>query len=366
MNGAKIPSLQALRAFAALAVVAHHSLRAVTVNADPQLNLPAPTLISSQSLVDIGSVGVDVFFILSGFLMVFISTPYVEKSKTFGDFILQRAIRIWPMYVVATTLYLSLNIVAHLAKGDGLPFDASPVRLLSYVFIPTFNASGLLQPILGVGWTLNYEVMFYLVFTLALAVRGAMLLPLLALILSLVFVLGLLLPGDTAAHVFLANPILFEFLLGAACAKLYLTGHLWRLPAIATLLAGIILLAAFAWLPSESDYRVFYRGIPSLLIFAGVLLLDRSIRWPNWWIFVGDASYSIYLFHIIFVYQIAGRVLSLLTRHGTIGLAAELAALVAFSVSVAIGLIVYLLIEKPLTSHLHKVYRKRKLAQSAV
>ena len=155
---------------AALAVVAHHAMRAVTVNASPDLKLPQPLLLTNHAMIELGAVGVDLFFILSGFLMVYIAGPYIEGRRSTGNFLLQRAIRIWPMYVLATGLYLGLSIALRLSQGRELPFDASPLRLLSFVFVPSFNASGLLQPILGVGWTLNYEILFYLVFALALTV----------------------------------------------------------------------------------------------------------------------------------------------------------------------------------------------------
>ncbi|MDB5555972.1 MAG: hypothetical protein JWL86_5956 [Rhizobium sp.] len=365
MSGAPIPSLQALRAFAALAVVAHHAMRAVTVNASPALNLPEPLLLTSPAFIELGAFGVDLFFILSGFLMVYISAPYVEKRKSIGNFVLQRAIRIWPMYAIATTLYLGLNIAARLAQGRELPFDASPFRLLSFVFVPSFNASGYLQPILGVGWTLNYEIFFYLVFAASLAIGRKTLLAALALILSAVFLLGSFLPADGAAHAFLGNPILFEFLLGAVAAKLFISGRLAMVPPLVALLAGLALLIAFAWLPNEGYFRVLYRGIPGLLIFIGVLNLDAKIRWPAWWIHVGDASYSIYLFHVIFIYQIAGVMLSVLVAKGYVSGAAEATALVAFIASAAIGLIIHSLIEKPLTLFLQDLSRRKKPVRNA-
>jgi peptidoglycan/LPS O-acetylase OafA/YrhL len=364
-TGASIPSLQSLRAFAALAVVAHHAMRAVTVNANPALHLPDPLLLTSPAFIELGAFGVDLFFILSGFLMVYIAAPYVEKRKSVGDFVLQRAIRIWPMYAIATALYLGLNIAARLAQGRELPFDASALRLLSFLFVPSFNASGYLQPILGVGWTLNYEICFYLVFAAALAIGRKTLVSALALILSAAFLLGSALPADGAAHAFLGNPILFEFLLGAIAARLFISGRLAMFPALVAIPAGLALLAAFAWLPNDGYFRVLYRGIPGLLIFIGVLNLDTKIHWPRWWIHVGDASYSIYLFHVIFIYQITGVMLSALVTTGYVSGAAEATAFVAFIASVTIGLIIHSLIEKPLTRFLHDLARRKKPVENA-
>ena len=366
MSGAPIPSLQSLRAFAALAVVAHHAMRAVTLNASPDLDLPEPLLLTSHAMIEFGAVGVDLFFILSGFLMVYIAGPYVEGRRSTGNFLLQRAIRIWPMYVLATGLYLGLSIALRLSQGRELPFDASPLRLLSFAFVPSFNAAGLLQPILGVGWTLNYEVFFYLVFALALAVGRRTLVPAVTLILGALFLVGTLLPKETAAHAFLGNPILFEFLLGALAAKLFVSGRLAIVPPLGAILGGFALLFAFAWLPNEDYWRVLYRGIPSLMIFIGVLNLDTRITWPKWWIHVGDGSYSIYLFHLIFLYPLTGFMLRKLVAAGQTQGAAEMTALVGFVVVTAIGLLIHRIIENPLTALLHgTVGTRKKVAQKA-
>lgn len=362
MSGAPIPSLQSLRAFAALAVVAHHAMRAVTVNASPDLNLPEPLLLTNHAMIELGAAGVDLFFILSGFLMVYIAGPYIEGRRSTGNFLLQRVIRIWPMYVLATGLYLGLSIALRLSQGRELPFDASPLRLLSFVFVPSFNASGLLQPILGVGWTLNYEVLFYLVFALSLAVSRKALVPAVTLILAGLFLAGTVLPMDMAAHAFLGNPILFEFLLGALAAKLFTSGRLAIVPPAAAILAGFALLIAFAWLPNEGYLRVLYRGIPSLLIFIGVLSLDARITWPRWWIHVGDASYSIYLFHLIFLYPLSSFMLRKLVAAGHAQGAAEMTAVVGFVVVTAIGLLIHRVIEKPVTGFLHGAMGQRKKA----
>lgn len=366
MSGAPIPSLQSLRAFAALAVVAHHAMRAVTVNASPDLDLPEPLLLTNHAMIELGAVGVDLFFILSGFLMVHIAGPYLEGRRSTGNFLLQRAIRIWPLYALATGLYLGLSIALRLSQGRELPFDTSPLRLLSLVFVPSFNASGLLQPILGVGWTLNYEVLFYLVFALALAVGRRALVSTVTLILAGLFILGTALPGETAAHVFLGNPIVFEFLLGALAAKFFAGGRLAIVPPLVAILAGIALLIAFAWLPNEGYLRVLYRGIPSLLIFIGVLNLDAGITWPRWWTHVGDASYSIYLFHLILLYPLAGVMLRKLVAAGHAQGAAEVTALVGFVAAAAMGLLIHRAIEKPVTSFLHGAMgHKKNAAQNA-
>lgn len=88
MESQKLYSLQALRAAAAISVVAHHAYRATTKHADPSLNLPSVGE-WAESLIEMLAIGVDVFFVLSGFLMIFISGPIVEKRKQQSTFSLK-------------------------------------------------------------------------------------------------------------------------------------------------------------------------------------------------------------------------------------------------------------------------------------
>jgi exopolysaccharide production protein ExoZ len=355
----KLSSLQALRALAAIAVVGHHSLRAVTLNAPSVYHLPVELFPFSATLVELGVFGVDVFFILSGFLMVTISQPYIDGSKPVGHFLLYRLIRVWPMYCLATLIYISMKVASHLLKGEGLPFDMSITRLMSLFFIPSFNEDGVLQPILWVGWTLNYEIIFYVSFTAAVLCGSRRLLPALAAILIVLFGIGSLLPASTALGTFLSNPILFEFLFGAFVAYCYPPSLRSETKGLWVLLLGIGMLLAFSFVSNESEARFLARGLPSLLIFYGFLMLERRTAWPNWAIFLGNASYSIYLFHIILIYPVANKILSVLSSRGMVTSAQILAATAAIAASIVAGVIVHLLLEKPITRGLQSVFKPK-------
>jgi peptidoglycan/LPS O-acetylase OafA/YrhL len=208
---------------------------------------------------------------------------------------------------------------------------------------------------------LNYEFLFYVVFLLSLVTGARHIFLMLSVYLIGLFIVGISVDGHSVIGAFVGNPIMFEFLFGAGIAILYKQNLLPKGMAWVSLVSGIVLLMAFSPWPNESVYRVFLRGLPCLLIFTGVLLLDERITWPRWLVFLGDASYSIYLFHIIFLYQVSGRVLAFLAAHGFVAGSAELAAFVAIGLSVAAGCIVHVFFEVPVTRYLHGALGSNRL-----
>jgi peptidoglycan/LPS O-acetylase OafA/YrhL len=333
-----IESIQVLRGLAALAVVCHHAFRAVTVNRPADVDL-APMLLSNPILVEIGAMGVDVFFVLSGFLMVYISRPYITGEKSIGDFLMQRAIRIWPLYAVVTLV--SCVLIYQQGAGPGVtPHDLTPLRLASFFFVPSFNHGGLLQPILGVGWTLNYEAMFYLCFAAAILLARHRLVLVLAVLLFGLYTAGLMLPQGSAAHAFLSNAVIFEFLFGAVIGHALVLGRL-PIPR-ASLWFGFaaMLLVAFAPYPAESGYRLATRGLCAAALFVGVLHLEGKLNWPRALVILGNASYSIYLVHILLVYRVTKPALHRLPQFMGTTLVPEVSAAIAIAVCLAAGIAV--------------------------
>lgn len=347
MSKQGISSLQALRGLAALAVVFHHVLRAVTVNSPAALNLPASPILSNAILIDLGAIGVDLFFVLSGFLMIYISRPYQEGRKTTGDFLAHRLIRVWPLYAVVTAYLYCLTW--YNTHTGGSAFDLSALRLMSMFFVPSFNESGALQPILGVGWTLNYEIFFYLVFAAAILIQKRHLLAVSTVLVGASYAIGALLPEGAVLRAFLFNSVILEFLLGAAIATAYMKGMISTRYAYAWLAAGLVILALFAAVPAEEGFRLLTRGVPAALLFTFVLLSDSKIRWHRAIIVLGDASYSIYLAHVPVLYVVAPRVMGKVARLGYPSLAAEAGAIAAICACLMVGLLCHVALEKPLT-----------------
>lgn len=151
-------------------------------------------------------------------------------------------------------------------------------------------------PALMVGWTLSFEMLFYLSFALALKTRPIVPLSLFA----LTFALGLL--TRHPLFDFIGNPIIFEFLFGVLIAKAPRIERLAPLVLVSGLLAFAV--SPFSLYNGEvatnaatAMYRAVFWGVPAALIVYSVLSLEDKVRWPLFAVALGDASYSIYLFH---------------------------------------------------------------------
>ena len=147
MNNYKFDGIQALRFIAAIMVVCTHSF------------LYASERLGQGSFSwAVGAKGVDIFFVIIGFVMVISSRYLVSVDDGWKEFFKKRLIRVAPLYWAATSfklivLLLAANFVLH-AKLDWW------MILKSYFFIPSHNIDGEIKPFLGVGWTLVFEMFF--------------------------------------------------------------------------------------------------------------------------------------------------------------------------------------------------------------
>lgn len=266
----RIESLQVLRFVAALSIAARH--------------LPGSPL----NALDPNGFGVDVFFVISGFIICL-----VADERRPGEFMWDRVARVVPLYWALT---LAVTAVAVLAPSLLNSTTADPWLVLqSLLFIPFMKASGEMQPILYVGWTLNYEMFFYALFALCLfAGRAAP-----ALMLGLLAVLaavGYVLRFDFAPFAFWTDGYILEFGLGIV---LCLVWRRWRFAPALVVLAPVGL-ALVLWQqssPSPLPREVSY-GVPAMLVVAGTMAL--RIRRAGLWvplIALGNASYALYLSH---------------------------------------------------------------------
>jgi peptidoglycan/LPS O-acetylase OafA/YrhL len=230
--------------------------------------------------------GVDIFFVISGFIMAWMSHHSFGQPGAPRRFLIRRAIRIVPPYWFFTTVMIAVVVLLpQLRRNTSLGWEHF---LSSYFFIPWPRANGQIVPILSQGWTLNYEVLFYLSFALALLFRRGLL------ILSIGFVLLAalhpLVPDIALIPKFWSRPIILEFVAGIILAKVYLSGV--RLPpwlsAVLFCIGAVLLVVAREGLfGSESlGFGLPWVGVAMALslslLFA--LLFYRWIERPftNW------------------------------------------------------------------------------------
>jgi peptidoglycan/LPS O-acetylase OafA/YrhL len=136
-----IISIQLLRAIAALSVVYVHC-----------------TTAGDYNFFSTGAFGVDIFFIISGFIIAYM------VSKPFENFLIKRIIRIVPLYFMATvTMTLTVIFFPYFIRSTTISMSGF---IKSILFIPGPENRG--QPILGQGWTLNYEMFFYIIMFLCI------------------------------------------------------------------------------------------------------------------------------------------------------------------------------------------------------
>jgi len=345
----ELRSLQYLRAVAALLVVMVH------------FQAPLARLgYHGWSPRALGS-GVDMFFVISGVVM-WLST--VDKNLTPGDFLLKRALRIVPMYMLITLFIAVIMFAFPWAVSNG-HFDGAHVAA-SLLFIPWEHPDlkGHLYPVFVPGWTINAEMFFYLLFSVVLLLAVRLRIVAVALALSALVLVGAVL-HPTGSLSFYTEPYLLEFLFGLVIAAGYrATGQIGVLPSALLVTGGVawlVLSAVFE--PSVQDVdRVITWGIPAAMIVCGSMYLERAgaLRHSRIMHFLGNASYSIYMTHTI-VLSACGLVLSRLPLTPVVQ--QFVYRPFAMAAVVAAGCLTYLVVEKPMTRGLRALVGPRQRRQ---
>ncbi|ACB97410.1 acyltransferase family protein [Beijerinckia indica] len=280
-----LTNIQILRGFAAASVALAHA-----ANQFPE--------VGSIPRIDAAQAGVDVFFVISGFIMVYVTST---RPQTSSQFLLNRASRIVPNYWFYTLATAALAIAAP-AVFRGTSFNL-PHLILSLFFVahPNPALDDSVSPLLRVGWTLNYEMFFYLIFAIGLLRPQSKVTTSVGIIISLVF-LGFLLPDPGPVTRFYTRDIMLEFVFGMLLAIAYLRG-LPKLPVslILAACAGAVFFMILSDDVAENTHAVrsIFFGLPALVIVACALMLpDHDDGFGHVILTrIGDASYTIYLCH---------------------------------------------------------------------
>ncbi len=330
-------TIQVLRGVAALFVVLFHLVDAERIYGRGSMLL--------NGIPRFGFAGVDVFFVISGFVMSAIAVGQFGSFGNAGRFLVRRAARILPLYWVFTTLIVLILIVFPAAVDAS--FHAKSIAA-SYLLWPQGGF-----PLLQVGWTLIYEAFFYVMMAGAIAALGERLVPVYLLVwAAVVGVLQFVVIAQPWQAV-VASPMAWEFIAGA------LIGLCWRrVPA--KLGRGSFWLGVVGFVTAAAAFnrlglyeqdplrRTLVFGSCSALIVLGLVLREHNgAAAPHRWLRrVGDASYSIYLSHL-FIVTAAARAWG---RSGLNHSALEHALFIAGTLlaSAVAGLLCSHLIERPL------------------
>lgn len=242
---------------------------------------------------DVGAAGVDLFFIISGFVMVYASEPLFGSSRGALTFFCHRLIRIVPLYWIVTAFALTLAMM----HGYGTMYSFHMIAG-SFLFVPTLRPEGVMQPVVSQGWTLNYEMFFYVIFAIAITAprQTAVVIASTALILAVAF--GRLYAPLPDIVAFWTNPIVLEFVLGMLLGLVYRKGARLNSPiSIALIIMGFVLLGLSGFVGLTQ--RLFAWGVPAALVVAGASLGKFSLRSAVWHALavIGNASYALYLLH---------------------------------------------------------------------
>ncbi|WP_337267550.1 acyltransferase family protein [Oryzifoliimicrobium ureilyticus] len=321
--------IQYLRAFAALAVVVFHAAE------------------RAGSHFAIGAAGVDVFFVISGFIMWVIAE---RRAVSPQSFIIDRIIRIAPSYWLVTAIMIA-GAVAGLFPNMKLTAEHI---IGSLFFIPVRSPSnGEIWPVLVQGWTLNFEMFFYSLFAISLALPRRWRLGALAVMFFSFFAIGLILQPQNAILATYTRPIILEFLGGVLIAQLwlrrYIAGTGLALACVCLSAAGF---AAIYITGADFDERLC--GPLALALVFGMVSLEGggSIGRVPVLEYLGNASYSIYLWHTLAISVIV-------KVGGKIGLGHFPLILVAVIGGTLLGIAAYECIEKPLRRVLSGHGRRR-------
>jgi peptidoglycan/LPS O-acetylase OafA/YrhL len=283
------PLIQALRAGAAFAVALTHILHDAL-----QLSPSNPLLTTLFHAMPWGA-GVDVFFVISGFVIAHSSRSLFARPHAARLFLARRLSRIVPLYWALTALFLAQFALSPATIHGDIGNAAYIAK--SFAFIPAARPDGLIQPPLGLGWTLNYEMFFYAVFTPFLVLPRRLAVPATAACLTAFVIANQLITLPGTALSFWANPIILEFCAGMLLA--FLPGRL-TLPVPLRAALTLAALTAFHLHIAEDASRAFAWGIPAILLVLAASTGKPASRLPTlerWLVRLGDASYAMYLIH---------------------------------------------------------------------
>jgi len=260
-----------------------------------------------SDFLDIGQTGIDLFFIISGFVMTTITRDKFKQPREIGKFVYNRLTRIYPPYWLYSLILFCVYLLQPKLVNPTLGNRVNIIE--SFLLLPQD-----ILPLLMVGWTLIYEMYFYLVFSLFLIVNEKYLLKLLlvwsAAILAAKFFLNLpLSPCWVSSSYLVVSPFAFEFIFGCIIAKIiHSNKREYGGFSLCIGLFALVVICFYSWRYPNVNIttpwiRVFVFGIPYAMVTYGATALEftKNLRLYKPLHKIGNASYSIYLSHSLVI-----------------------------------------------------------------
>lgn len=324
----RLGNIQFLRAFAALGVIFFH----LVGSAHKHGILP----VVLDPLGRWGNSGVDIFFVISGFVMV---ESQRRKPTNAFKFLTRRILRIVPLYWFLTLAYWTLGISAPSLFPNlklSFPWLVASLSFMSGNF-------GFPAPILGQGWTLEFEMLFYLIFALTLWTRNS--------VKSGILTIAIML---STVMIFHSNAIIIEFCFGVLVGLIY---EKFRLSAVGGYFFVVIGMSSFLLtllFGTGSWNRVIVYGIPAFFLVLGLINVRQTQN--KLFIMLGDSSYSAYLFQF-FVIPLLFKFAVIIPKTRTLS---DIVILLFALITVAAGEVLYQVVERRMTIKLYTAFNVKK------
>ncbi|MCM2476291.1 acyltransferase [Rhizobium sp. CG5] len=339
------------RAVAAILVVFHHT---GSLMSQPRFYGAEPFRGHFENF----NVGVDFFFVLSGFIITWIHRGDIGQAGRVGNFARKRFLRIFPPYWI---ILIFLVVLYQVVPNAGVASQRDPVNILLSVFLLPYTA----QPVLGVAWTLTHEIFFYGLFALVIAggQRLLWLFPAWALAI-IAWNLGPAGVDPTGQYArdhfplsFMLSAFNLEFLMGVAAAEIL---RLKRIPyPLLFVLTGVVSFLGLMLFATEIQHHALFGrmafAIPSVLFVLGAVEMERqkSLPIPRLLALLGAASYAIYLVHPVALSFFLQGFSRLLGTDNSL----EIISLVLALLATVTGVVYHIVVETPAISFFRKTLR---------
>jgi peptidoglycan/LPS O-acetylase OafA/YrhL len=312
-------------------------------------------------LLDFFQSGVDLFFIISGFVMVIVSRGRFQKLAESKRFLFNRVSRIYPTYWLYYFLTLAVVLVQ---PGMVNSTHGSSSLLMSFLLLP--NDKVLL---VMVAWSLLFELWFYLVFTGVMCFRERWLPGFLVGWAMLLVVFNSVQDWQdyNPALKIMLHPYALEFIAGVALALLFYSRHSARIPLsmirialVIALIPGIGLIGYYRLFDEQGMLRMFSVSAVFGTLVLGLALLERRqhIRMPAFLVATGDMSYTVYLSHLL-VLGVIGRIWQIFGTAPDSLLDNVVISVLMMAAVVCYGWVGYRCFEKPVLDRSNDFSRRR-------